>query len=109
MAYTMQNVVDHARIPLNDAAKDRYTDVNLLGYANDGILILRKRRPDLFLGSWSSLPSNLSLTDSFPVDDEYFPMLADYVTGRAELIDDENVDSSRASTLINAFITGITS
>jgi hypothetical protein len=109
MAYTMQNVIDHARIPLNDSAKERYSDDTLLSYANDAVLIVRKRRPDLFLGQWSSLPSNLSVTDAFPVDDEYFPTFADYVTGRAELVDDENVDSSRAKMLIESFIGGITS
>ena len=105
----MQNIIDRARIPLNDAAKNRYTDTVLLGYANDAILVLRKRRPDLFLGSWSALPSNLAATVALPVDDEYFPMMADYVTGRAELIDDENVDSTRATALINSFVAGITS
>jgi hypothetical protein len=108
MSYTMQNVVDKARVPLNDAAKDRYTDDALLGYANDAILVLRKRRPDLFLGRWAVLPNALALTDAFPVADEYVPIMADYVAGRAELVDDENVDNSRSSALINSFISGIT-
>lgn len=109
MAFTMQNVLDRARVPLNDNDKVRYTDTVLLGYANDAILMVRKARPDMFFGRWTSLPSNLSATDAFPVNDELFPHVADYVTGRAELIDDEHTDSNRAQALIAAFLTGIRS
>ena len=107
MAYTVQQVLDHARIPLNDADKDRYTDEVLLSYFNDAVLLARKNRPDLFLGRWSSLPSNLVVTDAFPVDDVYYPMFADYVTGRAETIDDEYTENSRAVVFIQNFILGL--
>jgi len=107
MAYTMQQLVDRARIPLNDADKDRYTDADLLGYAVDGLLIAVYKRPDLLIGNWtaSSTYTALVLGDSFPLPDRYMPVLADYVTARAELVDDEHVDSQRATTLMSLFET----
>jgi hypothetical protein len=109
MAYTVQQVVDQARIPLNDDGKVRYTDAVLLTYFNDSILVIRKKRPDLFLGRWTTLPAQLALADPFPVDDVYVPIVADYITGRAELVDDESVDNSRAATLIQTFMSGLMS
>lgn len=107
MAFTMQAVVDKGRYPLNDPAKVRYTDTALLGFANDAILLLRKKRPDLFLGAWAALPGDLSLADPFPVPDEYVPSVADYISGRAELVDDEHANSGRAEKLVQSFFEGI--
>ena len=98
MAFTYQSVVDLARIPLNDAAKARYDDATLLSFANNGMLTLTKRRPDLFIGSYASLPDGQkALTDVFPLPGEYVQTLADYVTGRAETTDDEFANSGRAA------------
>lgn len=103
MAYTMQQVLDTARIPLNDSAKVRYLDSELLSYANYALLRARDRRPDLFLGRWLALPSDLALGDTFPVREELVPVFADYVTGRAETRDDEFVDGSRAALYLAQF------
>lgn len=104
MAYTVQQLIDKARLPLNDADKVRLTDVELLGYANDAFLRIRKKRPDLFLGMWNILPSELAVTDYFPVTDEYVPIVADYITGRAEMKDDEHVNSARAAEFVKMFV-----
>jgi hypothetical protein len=103
MAYTMQNVVDKGRIPLNDSAKTRYSDTDLLGYANDAILRVRDRRPDLFIGRWLTLPGGLALGDAFPIRDEFFPPVVDYVTSRAEVRDDEFSDNNRVVMLMSMF------
>jgi hypothetical protein len=55
MGFTYQSVVDLARKPLNDSDKARYSDDDLLAYANHGMLTVLKRRPDLFIGNYSSL------------------------------------------------------
>lgn len=96
MAYTMQQVVDRARIPLNDADKARYSDTDLLGYANDAVLVLRAKRPDLFFGQFASLPGAKALGENLPLDDTLFPAVCDYVTARAETRDDESVLEQRA-------------
>lgn len=104
MAFTFQSVVDLARLPLNDADKARYTDADLLIYANHAVLTLIKRRPDLFIGSFSSLPTGeAALTDAFPLGAEYVQTVADYCTARAESSDDEFVNSGRAALFMQLF------
>ena len=111
MAFTFQAICDRARVPLNDAAKDRYTDSELLTYAVDAYLLLRRHRPDFFITSFSSLTdySTLALGDNFPagVPDEYLPAIADYVTARAEMKDDEHVLAERAQTFFGLFRAGV--
>lgn len=103
MAFTMQELVDKARKPLNDVDKDRFSDSDatlfndLLGYANDAILILRNKRPDLFIGSFSALPEKLAIGDPFPLPAEYVPPVVNYVVACAETHDDEHVISERAA------------
>lgn len=103
MAYTMQNVVDKARVPLNDADKTRYSDADLLGHANDAELLLRSKRPDLFFGSFSTAISAKALADDFPLDDTLFPAVCDYVTARAETRNDESVIEQRAGLFFGLF------
>jgi len=104
MAFTYQSVVDLARMPLNDDDKVRYTDATLLIYANHGILQILKRRPDLFIGQFGSLPAgDAMLNHTFPLPAGYVQTLADYVTARAEMADDEHVNSGRATAFAQLF------
>lgn len=103
MAFTMQQVVDRAREPLNDDDKTRYSDTLLLGYANDAVLILRNKRPDFFFGQFSALPGSKVLGDNLPLPDEVFPAIADYVTARAETKNDESVLEQRAAMFFGLF------
>ncbi len=97
MAYTYQNVVDLARIPLNDEDKARYSDDILLAYTNSVILALFMRRPDIFMGQYGNLPTgNAELTDTLPLPEAYKSLLADYVTSRTSMIDDEHANSGLA-------------
>lgn len=109
MSFTFQNVVDRARKPLNDSDKDRYTDAELLEYAVDAYLMLRRHRPDLFITQWSALPdySTRALGSTFPgAGDEYLPAIASYVTARAEMKDDEAIVQERAQLFYKLFSVG---
>lgn len=106
MSYTMQQVVDRGRLPLNDAAKTRYLDAELLGYVNEGIALLKIKRPDLFFGSFTALPGAKILTDAFPLDDTLYPALCDYVTARAEAKNGESVVEQRAAMFFGLFREG---
>ena len=99
MAFTLQQVVDKGRKPLNDVDKARHSDSDLLGYANDGILLMRNKRPDVFFGQYLTLGTTeqLALTDTCPLPAEYIPALADYITARGETLNDEAVLAERAS------------
>lgn len=104
MVFTYQSVVDLARIPVNDAGKDRYSDTTLLSFANQGMLQIFKRRPDLFTGQFGNPPHGENLlTDTFPLPAEYVQTVADYVTARAEMTDDEYVNAGRAPLFMQLF------
>ncbi len=104
MAYTYQTIIDLARKPLNDTDKVRYSDAELLLFANQGILALSKRRPDLFIGQFANLPTGESeLTDYFQIDPAYAQQLADWIVGRAEMADDEHANSGKAMAMVNLF------
>jgi hypothetical protein len=102
MAYTMQQVIDHARIPLNDAAKTK-TDPTLLSYANAAIHRAYEVRPDLLIGNYTTPFVDLALGGTFPLPDRYMQTVADYVGGRSELIDDEQSARDRGIALLAAF------
>ena len=106
MPFTFQSVVDLARIPLNDADQARYPDSTLLLFLNQGMLQVLKRRPDLFIGQFARpLDGQAGLADSVPLPPEYIQTLADYVTARAEMTDDEHVNSGRAAIFMQLFAT----
>lgn len=104
MAFTYQSIVDLARIPLNDNDKTRYSDQQLLMFANHGMLAIAKRRPDMFIGQWDAMPNGEALiSDAFQLEPGYLQVVADYVTARAEMTDDENANSGRATMFVNLF------
>ena len=107
MSYIVQQVIDMARIPLNDVDKDRNTDETLLVYFNNAVLICRQKRPDLFLGVLSTEQTPLLATDLVPVNSMYVPIFSNYVSGMAETIDDEHIDNSRAGAFIQSFMMGL--
>lgn len=105
---TYQTVVDLARIPLNDEDKTRYSDAQLLAYANQAMLSYPKRRPDIFIGQYQSLPNGeAALADTFPIDSMYMQPVADYIVARAQMIDDEHANSGRAQAHVALFENGI--
>lgn len=106
MAITMQDVIDRARVPLNDSAKARFSDAVLLGYANDALFILRTRRPDLYFGTYTTL-SPLVVGDDLPINNHYLPHVADYVTARASTLDAEFTEDSRATLFFQLFERGV--
>lgn len=96
--FTYQDVVNLAREPLNDTDKARYSDSQLMLYTNTAILTLAQRRPDLFIGQFDNLPTGQAdLADDFPLPPAYTVTLSDYVTARAEMIDDEHANTGRAA------------
>ena len=108
MAYTMQNIVDMAREPLNDARKARYSDALLLRIGNAAIMRACELRPDLLFGQTYTPASALALGGTFPLPDQFAQTVADYIGGRAELRDDENVNSGRAQALMQMFTQELT-
>ena len=104
MSLSYQSIVELARIPLNDEDKTRYSDTVLLSFANQGMLQILRRRPDLFIGEFNNLPDGeRALDDAFPLPPICLQTVADYVTARAEMSDDEHVNSGRAALFMQLF------
>lgn len=109
MAFSIQNICDRARLPLNDVDKVRYTDAQMLVYATDAYLLLKRYRPDLFLSNWTLTDwSTIALGTTFPLaQDELLPIVSDYVVARCEFVDDEHVVAERAQAFYALFTSGL--
>lgn len=107
MATLFSQVISDVRVDLNDASGVRYTDAQLIGYANDGIREIKKSRPDLFFGSYSTALSAYTSSDNVPVDDLYVAFLKDYVAFRAGMRDDEENSAARSAAFFNRFKNGL--
>lgn len=103
MPVTMQQVIDRARVPLNDDDKVRYSDADGLVYANDAIKMLQNERPDLFFGQFEALPSDKLIGEDLPLADTYIPAVVDYVSARWEFRDDEAIVEGKATTFFGLF------
>jgi hypothetical protein len=111
VASTLQTAVDLGRYPLNDAKDSggsdaicRYKDVDLLRFLLHGLLQAFRMRGDLFVGSFSNPPSlSWTATQPWPLGDEYIQIFADYVTARAETVDDEAIVTERAAQFYQLF------
>lgn len=112
MSFTVQQVVDLARAPLNDALKKRYTDAVLLGYYNSAIQRLYEIRPDLLIGTGWGPFTGVDIgsigSATLPVGDRFAQTVADYIGGRAEMKDEDAASSGRASTLLQIFVAELT-
>lgn len=97
---TAQQVIDLARIPLNDADKARHTDADMLGYLNFGLRALKKTRADLFIGSLKTGHTTLVLADALPTPEEMDQAIADYLTARATLLDDPSEEMERTAAFL---------
>jgi hypothetical protein len=76
----------------------------MMSYANHAMLQVLKRRPDLFVGQFGNLPAGEATPgDPFPLPAGYVQTLADYVTARAEMTDDEHASSGRAAVFMQLF------
>lgn len=92
---------------LNDVDAVRWTDEDLMRYANEAVREIRRVRPDLFLGMYNqNLPTYL-LSDDFPVDDLYLKYLDDYIIHRAHMREEEYVDDQRAMAFLATFRGGL--
>lgn len=103
----IQSVLNLARIDLNDDSGSRYSDANLLRFANDGLALTYSLRPDLNFGSYGTAFVDLTATSTFPLPLEYRPAIASYIVYRNESGDDEFVISQRAEKDLAEYIKGI--
>jgi hypothetical protein len=105
MTYTGQQVCDRARPQINDQFKREVEDAELLDYINDLVKVLRHKRPDLFVGSFSAIAADIALGSVVPVvDDTWLPAFVDYLVGMAGRPDDEESAQSVADKAMAKFL-----
>lgn len=105
MARTVQQILDAARTPLNDADKGRFPDSELLGYYQDAVGLIRKSRPDLFIGRLIDEPGS-TLGDVSVVPYTHYQTVQDYITARAQMKDDSE-SGAKQNALLELAIAGI--
>lgn len=120
MAKTYEDIVLEARELLQDTAGTvRYTDATLVNHLNRGIQELARIRPDAFYDLFDANSLNVPTvietgtpdttlnevlwTDNIPLDLMFFTPLVAYVTGSAEVSDDEFTVDNRAGLLLTQF------
>ena len=110
MPFTGQRVIDRAQEILQDTAGVRYPIADLVDYLNEGIVAIRRVRPDLFIGQYTTPLTAVTegtLANALPTPDSVFEGLAYYVAGRAELRDDEFAVDGRAMTMMGRLNTNL--
>jgi hypothetical protein len=112
MPRTYQNAIDEARELLQDTLEPyRYGDPTLLNKLNRGLQELARIRPDAFWAQFNTGSGEIDvpeiesgdLGDDFEPPMQFFAPIVYFITGSAELIDDEFVTDGRAMTLLAGF------
>lgn len=122
MAKTYENLITESRELLQDTDTDvtRYTDATMLNILNRGLQDLGRMRPDafydLYLTNSLNIPEivesgagagQVNWTDVVGIEMQFYAPLVGYVTGVAEITDDEYSVDGRAALLLNMFRTNV--
>jgi len=108
MTWTINDVVTQSRDLLQDAREPyRFSTSRLVSVFNLGLSEVRRLRPDLLLNLDWNVPfytdSAADLATEFPLDEQYFAPLIDYVVARTALSDDEFTVDGRAMAFYQMF------
>jgi hypothetical protein len=110
---TVADYVARTRTLLQDLVEPyRYADADLVEFLNEGILVSRHLRPDLWLSTFRGpLPTYdiAEPTTQVAIDPMVRMAFVYYIAGSAQLADQEDTNDERASAFLskfNAFLTG---
>lgn len=118
MARTYENLITEARELLKDTDTDlrRFTDSTLLNILNRGLQDLGRMRPDAFYDTYAANFLNvpeiveagagagqIDWDTTVGIEMMFYPPLVAYVTGVAEVTDDEYTVDGRAALMLNQF------
>lgn len=105
---TIAEVVLSARYLLQDTAVPyRFSDARLVGTFNGALRETFRLRPDLFLATSYVIPSyteaDLAALTVFPLEDQWYNAVVEFIVGYTELSDDEFTLDGRAASLLAAY------
>jgi hypothetical protein len=104
----VSHIIAAVRDVLQDDDEERYKDDRLIRGLNLAVRDMRRVRPDFFIGRFSEpVWQATALTDVYPYPEVTFPSVVKYVSGWAELADDEYTTDGRAAGLLGAFRTDL--
>lgn len=108
MSATTLEVITSTREVLQDTvAPYRYSDARLIGTFNNALRETLRLRPDLFLSnSFVVTPlveADATTSTTFPIEDQYFSTIVNFIVGFTELSDDEFTVDGRAITVLASF------
>lgn len=106
---TVQELIDSARVVLNDEDAVRYTNPQMVEYANDALRELKILRPDWFLGQYTAAPVTYGQNDTMPIPDQYTVYVKDYLVFKANMRDEEQTSEARAAAFLSRFRSGVKS
>jgi hypothetical protein len=114
---TYQDLINDARVLLQDTEDDRFTDDVIISVLNRGLKDLGRIRPDAFYDFYDSnslnvptvtvtspAPAGQTLwTEDFGIEGQFYTPLLAYIVGTVELTDDEFTVDGRAMMLLGQF------
>lgn len=98
-ARTVADVLTRARAAINDAGGVRATDATMRTYVVDGLNLIKRARPDLFVGSFGTAIDQVASSDTLTLDHQYFLALAMFVGSMVEHQDEDSADRARGELL----------
>jgi UDP-N-acetylglucosamine:LPS N-acetylglucosamine transferase len=110
---TAGSLITRARALLQDTIEPyRVPDTDLLAALNEACMEAKRLRPDLFLRTFgqSSIPVFTATTDTIVdlIPEEFHPAFIYYITGNAQLRDEEENQDQRATIFLNKFVAQLT-
>jgi hypothetical protein len=107
---TVGDIIEAARVLLQDVDGDRYSDETMVQALNEGLLETRRLRPDMFRDDPDNVPQYevADFGDAIQYEPMYRPALVNYVAGRIQMQDDEVSSDQRAAVFVNTFISKLT-
>lgn len=103
MAYTGQQICDRVREQVNDDYKREIPDAEILNYVNDCVKVIYDKRPDFFIGLFSSFPTDMSLGNNWPLEDRLLPAIIDYAVAMSQRPDDEDAQAGLSKVALEKF------
>lgn len=92
---TFATIVSQARVLLQDTGSVRYSDADLMVYANDAVKMIRRVRPDAFFGQFKTVLTDYATTDTCPVGIEFDQAIRDYVVAYANMRESEDAGTTQ--------------
>lgn len=99
MAYTVAQVITRASAAIGDADGVRASTATMEGYVRDAVYLVKKVRPDLFIGKFATDYTALVSADTFPLDAMAFLPVAMFAGAMVESQDEQSADRARGQML----------